>query len=108
MYFFAGIYPKNKQDELIGFITNKEAGLDDRLFLGGLNYELSYALRKDFRGKGIMIEVIISTTNFMRIKTVNIVAALVKPGNIQAEKTLHKAGFDIAMMTPVELPSLKD
>lgn len=101
LYFFAGIYTKNKHDELIGFITNKEAGPGDCFFLGGLNYELSYALRNDFRNKGIMTEAIIAITNFMRMKTVNIVAALVKPGNIQSEKALHKAGFDIAMITPV-------
>jgi len=108
LYFFAGIYLKNKQDELIGFISNKEAGLGDRMFLGGLNYELSYALRKDFRNVGIMTEIIIAMTNLMKTKRINIAAALVKHGNIQSEKTLHKSGFDIAMITPGGTAFVKD
>lgn len=99
IFFFAGIYGKNRQQELIGFISNKEAGSTDSRYLGGINYELSYALRRDYRNKGLMTEVLLAITNFMKAKNINIVAALVMPGNVQSERTLLKAGFDILMCT---------
>jgi len=106
-YFFAGIYTKSKPDELIGFISNKETGIDYKIFLGGLNYELIFALRKNFRNKGIMTEVVIAVTNFMEIKGLNIVAAIVKSGNIESERTFYKSGFDLAKKTPVGMTFVK-
>ncbi len=100
LYFFAGIYKKEKQHELIGFVTNKEAGYADYMFLGGFDYALSYALRSDFRNKGIMTEVLLAVTSFMQAKSINMVAALVKLGNIQSEKALRKADFDMVMFSP--------
>ncbi len=86
---------------LIGFISLHDVGTMDSLLTGGFHQNLSYAIKQQYRRKGLMTRALNLTLNAMIENGYNLVPALVKPNNIPSEKVLLKCGFDKVNSTPM-------
>lgn len=86
--------------ELIGFISNVNAGQTDNLY-SGFKVLMNYAIRKKFENKGIMTAALEMTLQRMYELNYNIASAFIKPGNNASERVLIKCGFDLVKDTPM-------
>lgn len=89
-----GIYT-DKNSILIGFISLHKSGAFETMLAGGFKETLSYAIKSNFRKKGLMTIALNMTLGAMREDEYNLVAAIVKPHNASSIQVLEKCGFDL-------------
>lgn len=89
-----GIYT-DKNSILIGFISLHKSGSFETMLAGGFKETLSYAIKSNFRKKGLMTLALNMTLGAMREDGYNVVAAIVKPNNDSSIRVLEKCGFDL-------------
>jgi RimJ/RimL family protein N-acetyltransferase len=83
----------DKNNILIGFISLNRTGSFDQILAGGIEHTLRYAIKSEYRRKGLMTIALNLTLDAMYQDGYNILAATVKKENIPSLKVLEKCGF---------------
>ena len=89
-----GVYTETNSI-LIGFISLHSSGAFESMLAGGIKETLSYAIKSNFRKKGLMTTALNMTLEAMTEDRYNIVASIVKPHNKASIRVLEKCGFDL-------------
>lgn len=85
----------------IGFVTLYDTGISDRLFSGGFNQNLGFAIKLQYRNKGLTTLALTQVLERLLQLEYTIVPAFVKHGNVASERVLQKCGFDKVLETPM-------
>ena len=82
-----------KNNIIIGFVSLHKTGGIDRIFSGGFEDTLNYAIKSNYRCKGLMTIALNMTLDAMLQDGYNLVAANVKKYNNPSIRVLEKSGF---------------
>ncbi len=80
--------------QLVGFLVYASA--KDSLHNSGFEYGLSFAVKSNFRNKGIATQAVKMTEEWMNNEGYDYVICWVKPSKLASHKVLKKLNFDIA------------
>lgn len=89
-----------KNNLLVGFISlHESAGSFDQILAGGFEQTLSYAIKSNYRRKGLMTIALNMTIDAMKQDGYNLVAAIVHQSNEPSIRVLQKCDFEFIRNT---------
>jgi len=85
----------------IGFVTLYDTNISDRLFSGGFNQNLGFAIKSQYRNKGLTTIALNQVMDRLLDLEYTIIPAFVKLNNVASERVLQKCGFNKVLETPM-------
>lgn len=91
----------DSNSRIVGFISNHKTELMDMKLAGGFNDMLSFGVKNEYRGMGIMSAALNTMVDGLYHDGFNLIPCLAKPSNLASEKVLLKCGFVMVNKNPL-------